>query len=38
MKDAFIVSTRIVGGKAADIGQYPWLVNLGYVQVNVSFT
>lgn len=25
-------SVRIVGGKAAEIGQYPWLVNLGYTQ------
>jgi secreted trypsin-like serine protease len=27
-------SVRIVGGKAAEIGQYPWLVNLGYTQVS----
>jgi hypothetical protein len=31
--DILKFSVRIVGGKAADIGQYPWLVNLGYTQV-----
>ena len=27
-------NTRIVGGQSAVIGQYNWLANLGYVQVN----
>lgn len=28
------METRIVGGQNASIGQYPWLVNLGYKQNN----
>ena len=29
---------RIVGGQEAMLGQYPWLVNLGYAQAGKSKT